>query len=232
MLSDKQQFPYFLRTLPPDRDQVKAMGQLVRHFNWTYVSLVYSEDPYGHGSHGRLTDTLQALDVCVAQTLTLSAMMTPQDYDGVIRSLRRHRRARVVLLYADVKHVLPLMEAVERNGARREFTWVGSDSLHTQLQHNPHLCDVNLGSIAVKPHAVTPPAFLQHMTAKIRQHGRCGRGRADAASSACHSLENWKMPADLLRLTAGSGPGVHSPDWMSTFPPEKGAEGELVVLLG
>ncbi|XP_076469996.1 metabotropic glutamate receptor 7-like [Babylonia areolata] len=193
VLSDKQRFPYFLRTVPPDRDQVKAMGQLVRHFNWTYVSLVYSEDAYGHGSQARLADTLHSLDVCVAQTLTLSAAMKSSHYDDVIRALRRHRRARVVLLYADVKHLRPLMEAVERNGAAREFIWVGSDSLYTELQHNPHMCHVNLGSITVKARAVTPPAFLQHMTDKIqRRH----------LATVHDNLESWEMPPDLLRLTA------------------------------
>ena len=196
VLSDKQRFPYFLRTLPPNRDQVKAMGQLVRHFNWTYVSVVYSEDPYGHGSHGLLATTLAALDVCVAQTLTLPASMTSAHYDAVIRSLRRQARARVVLLYVDIKHVLPLLKAVERNGAERELLWVGSDSLSNALWHNPHLCDPNLGSIAVHAHAVTPPAFVAHMTNRIRERSR-GVSRVD-------SLLDWTMPADLIRLTAAA----------------------------
>ena len=210
VLSDKQRFPYFLRTLPPNRDQVKAMGQLVRHFNWTYVSVVYSEDPYGHGSQGLLASTLAALDVCVAQTLPLPASMTSAHYDEVIRSLRRQVQARVVLLYVDMKHVLPLLKAVERNGAQRELLWVGSDSLSTVLQHNPHLCDHNLGSIALQARAVTPRTFAQHMTDRIRQ-------RRTAVSG--DSLLDWKMPADLIRLTAAAAerPDYASPQQLPVF---------------
>nr|CAD2202836.1 unnamed protein product [Meloidogyne enterolobii] len=46
-LSDKNRFEYFARTVPSDNYQARAMIDIAVHFNWTYVSLVYSADEYG-----------------------------------------------------------------------------------------------------------------------------------------------------------------------------------------
>lgn len=46
-LSDKSRYDYFARTVPPDFFQAKAMAEILRFFNWTYVSTVASEGDYG-----------------------------------------------------------------------------------------------------------------------------------------------------------------------------------------
>uniref|UniRef100_A0A8C9KVK9 Metabotropic glutamate receptor 3 n=1 Tax=Panthera tigris altaica TaxID=74533 RepID=A0A8C9KVK9_PANTA len=46
-LSDKSRYDYFARTVPPDFYQAKAMAEILRFFNWTYVSTVASEGDYG-----------------------------------------------------------------------------------------------------------------------------------------------------------------------------------------
>lgn len=46
-LSDKSRYEYFARTVPPDDLQAKAIADIVRHYNWTYVSTVASEGDYG-----------------------------------------------------------------------------------------------------------------------------------------------------------------------------------------
>lgn len=39
-LSDKSRYDFFARTVPPDFYQAKAMAEILRFFNWTYVSTV------------------------------------------------------------------------------------------------------------------------------------------------------------------------------------------------
>lgn len=41
-LSDKEQFGYFLRVVPSDVWQARAINQLLRQFNWTYIGVIYS----------------------------------------------------------------------------------------------------------------------------------------------------------------------------------------------
>ena len=42
-LSDKSLYEYFLRVVPSDKLQAKALLDIVLHFNWTYISTVYTE---------------------------------------------------------------------------------------------------------------------------------------------------------------------------------------------
>jgi len=46
-LSNRDRYPFFLRTIPSDVNQAQAMVELVRMFHWTYVSVVYEESSYG-----------------------------------------------------------------------------------------------------------------------------------------------------------------------------------------
>ncbi|KAG8290474.1 Metabotropic glutamate receptor 1 [Homalodisca vitripennis] len=43
-LSDKSRFNYFLRVVPSDYYQAQVMVDIVRHYNWTYVSAVNTDD--------------------------------------------------------------------------------------------------------------------------------------------------------------------------------------------
>jgi len=42
-LSDKSLYRYFLRVVPSDKLQARALIDIVRYFNWTFISTVYTE---------------------------------------------------------------------------------------------------------------------------------------------------------------------------------------------
>lgn len=46
-LSDKTRFEFFSRTVPHDLYQAKALVDIAKVMNWTYISVVYSSDTYG-----------------------------------------------------------------------------------------------------------------------------------------------------------------------------------------
>ena len=46
-LSDKWRYKYFTRVIPPDRYQARALTDIINHYNWTYISTLHSEGPYG-----------------------------------------------------------------------------------------------------------------------------------------------------------------------------------------
>ncbi|ESO82657.1 hypothetical protein LOTGIDRAFT_71543, partial [Lottia gigantea] len=163
LLSDKNRFPYFLRMLPPDKNQVKVIADLINHFNWKYVSVVYSAGSYGEESERQLVKLFRDLDICVAQSLELRNNMLKLQYDDVIDSLRRFKDARVVVLYADSEHASSLINAAKRKGAYREFIWTGSDALSLILDDDNEYCDWNLGSLSVRPFSANLPRFSAYM---------------------------------------------------------------------
>ena len=46
-LSDKSRYDYFLRTVPPDNFQARALVDLIEYFGWSFVVAVNSGDTYG-----------------------------------------------------------------------------------------------------------------------------------------------------------------------------------------
>ncbi|XP_071089071.1 metabotropic glutamate receptor 7-like [Haliotis cracherodii] len=168
LLSDKTKFPYFLRMVPADLNQVKVIADVLQYFNWSYVSVVYSEGSYGQESEKKLKPLLRQIDICVAQSIELRDGMSGEDYDDVISSLRRYTTAKVVVLYADIKHTTFIMKAVKRTSASREFIWIGSDGLSVVLNDHSDICNDIVGSLAVRPYSSTLPTFMTYMKTHLQ----------------------------------------------------------------
>ncbi len=65
-LSDKTRYDYFARTVPPDFYQAKAMAEILRFFNWTYVSTVASEGDYGETGIEAFEQEARMRNICIA----------------------------------------------------------------------------------------------------------------------------------------------------------------------
>lgn len=65
-LSDKTRYDYFARTVPPDFYQAKAMAEILRYFNWTYVSTVASEGDYGETGIEAFEQEARMRNICIA----------------------------------------------------------------------------------------------------------------------------------------------------------------------
>ena len=63
-LSNKEQFDFFFRTVPPDSGQVQVMFNLVKLFNWTYVSVIYTADVYGESGFRGLQRVFEEDNSC------------------------------------------------------------------------------------------------------------------------------------------------------------------------
>ena len=71
-LSDKTRYDYFARTVPPDFYQAKAMAEILRYFNWTYVSTVASEGDYGETGIDAFQQEARTRQICIATSAKVS----------------------------------------------------------------------------------------------------------------------------------------------------------------
>ncbi|KAJ8016347.1 hypothetical protein DPEC_G00006270 [Dallia pectoralis] len=74
MLSNKQLYPSFFRTIPSDRTQVDAMIQLLLRFQWTWIVLLGSDNSYGLQGMQGVYEQAALYGICIA-------------YQGVIPSI-------------------------------------------------------------------------------------------------------------------------------------------------
>ncbi|XP_038059664.1 metabotropic glutamate receptor-like [Patiria miniata] len=124
-------YPYFLRVVPSDRHQVNAIMDLVQHYGWTYVSLLFSDDEYGENGYYEFTRQAADHNVCLAYTKEISFIFPDTYFDDIVADMRREpfNRAVVVVLFAHLFEARKLLEAVERGGAVGEFTFIASDGI-------------------------------------------------------------------------------------------------------
>ncbi|KAK3599613.1 hypothetical protein CHS0354_035854 [Potamilus streckersoni] len=130
VLSSRDRYPYFLRTIPSDVNQAQAMVELVRLFNWTYVSVIYEESSYGMQGFNELEKLLKHFGICIAATEKLlkdSGVPSEEFYDRIVLSLKSKYHARGVIIFGSDQEVGELMKAVRRQNATVMFTWIGSD---------------------------------------------------------------------------------------------------------
>ena len=71
-LSDKSRYDYFARTVPPDFYQAKAIAEILRYFNWTYVSTVASEGDYGETGIEAFEQEARMRNICIATSEKVS----------------------------------------------------------------------------------------------------------------------------------------------------------------
>ncbi|XP_043464455.1 metabotropic glutamate receptor 2-like isoform X2 [Leptopilina heterotoma] len=164
-LSNKQRFEYFTRTIPSDHYQVKAMVDIVRKMNWSYVSIIYEESNYGIKAFEELEDLLAKYQICIAVKEKLvkdSGVAEETAYDNIVQKLLTKPRARGCIIFGSDQEVAGVMRAVRRCNATGAFSWIGSDGWSARgLVSNGNEAEVE-GTLSVQPQANPVQGFEEY----------------------------------------------------------------------
>ncbi|KAL1256608.1 hypothetical protein QQF64_012153 [Cirrhinus molitorella] len=147
-LSDKTKYPSFFRTIPSDAFQVQAMIQILRHFGWTWVGLLYSDDDYGIYASLSFKQEIQLFGGCVAFSEILPNDNNPRNIQHIMRVIQSST-ARVVVVFSTLPYLLPLMdEVVLQNLTGRQ--WIASEAWATApVFHTPHFLPFLKGTLGI-----------------------------------------------------------------------------------
>uniref|UniRef100_A0A1A8MM58 Metabotropic glutamate receptor 3 n=2 Tax=Nothobranchius pienaari TaxID=704102 RepID=A0A1A8MM58_9TELE len=129
-LSDKTRYDYFARTVPPDFYQAKAMAEILRFFNWTYVSTVASEGDYGETGIEAFEQEARMRNICIATSEKVGRSNAKKSYEVVIRQLLQKPNAHVAVLFLRSDDARELIAAAAR--LNTSFIWVASDGWGAQ----------------------------------------------------------------------------------------------------
>ncbi|XP_074017653.1 taste receptor type 1 member 1 [Numenius arquata] len=126
-LSLKRFYPSFLRTIPSDRQQVKAIFLLLQRFGWTWVALLGSDNAYGRDGLDALYKLLAASDVCVAYRgiIPLNKDAGSPELHNLVRILR-DIRVNVTVVFSNRQSARPFFEVVVQRNITG-MVWVGSE---------------------------------------------------------------------------------------------------------
>ncbi|XP_051252467.1 extracellular calcium-sensing receptor-like isoform X1 [Dicentrarchus labrax] len=148
-LSDRQRFPSFFRTIPSDAFQVRAMIQILKHFGWTWVGLLVSDDDYGlHVARSFQSDLAQSGGGCLAYLKVLPWDSEPSELRRIVDVIKTST-ARVVMVFAHEIHMFQLMEEVVRQNVTGR-QWIASEALTTAtVLQTPSLMPYLAGTLGI-----------------------------------------------------------------------------------
>ncbi|XP_052008128.1 extracellular calcium-sensing receptor-like [Xyrauchen texanus] len=125
-LSNKLEFPAFLRTMPSDFFQVDALAQLVQHFGWSWVGTVAGDDAYGRGGAQIFNDEVTKLGACIAFYEIIPKNHEKAEMSRILERIR-DSGARVVLVFALEQDARALVwEAIRQN--LTGIQWLASEA--------------------------------------------------------------------------------------------------------
>ena len=131
ILSNRDRYEYFYRTVPADNLQARAMIDLALRFGWKYISTIYSDNPYGEPGVDELHRLAEENGICIDVDEGIGEAFTTNDYRRVASQIL-NSSAEVVILFASQDHAEDLfiqLESIQQDlGSSRQFLWIASDA--------------------------------------------------------------------------------------------------------
>ncbi|XP_029301842.1 extracellular calcium-sensing receptor-like [Cottoperca gobio] len=146
-LSDKTKYPSFLRTIPSDYYQSRALAQLVKYFGWTWVGAIRSNNDYGNNGMATFTETAQQLGICLEYSVSFFRTDPPDKIQKIINIIKASTSKVIVafLSHMDMDVILHRLSHDNLTG----YQWVGTEGwifdFHTAAMDRHHILDGAIG---------------------------------------------------------------------------------------
>ncbi|XP_045398256.1 G-protein coupled receptor family C group 6 member A isoform X2 [Lemur catta] len=133
ILSDKIRFPSFLRTVPSDFYQTKAMVHLILKSGWNWIGIITTDDDYGRLALNAFAIQTAEKNVCIAFKEVLPAFFSDNTIDirinQTLEKIMAEAQVNVIVVFLRQFHVFSLFnKAIERNINK---IWIASDNWST-----------------------------------------------------------------------------------------------------
>ncbi|CAH2246615.1 extracellular calcium-sensing receptor-like [Pelobates cultripes] len=125
-LSDKVQFPSFLRTMTSGNKEILVIAQLVKYFNWTWVGMINSDNEYGRSGGPLIQKEIEKNGGCIAFTETLPIYSSQKVVLQVVEVIKESN-ATVIIVYSSMENLISLMEEASSHDIT-DKVWIGCSS--------------------------------------------------------------------------------------------------------
>ena len=149
VLSDKNRYPYFQRTVPSDVNQAKAIIEVLIHFNWSFVSVVYQWGHYGMEGIKAIKKEAEDAGICFGEAREISHDDNHLAYESIMDHLLRKEGANVVIVFTSTLEARRLLMAAKNKNATGRFVWIASDGWGHNIRDLDGIEDLVVGSIFV-----------------------------------------------------------------------------------
>ncbi len=156
-LSNIESYSYFSRITLPDKYQASVMIDLISAFNWTYITILYSEGSYGRGGYEELQRHTKDKGVCIAMVRAIASEATAHDFEILANDLVADNKSKVVVMFMWGSHMRKLANRLATLGAARQKIFICSDTFGPDAYKGNE--NIFLGTLAVSLRDKTLPGF-------------------------------------------------------------------------
>ncbi|XP_062242025.1 extracellular calcium-sensing receptor-like [Platichthys flesus] len=153
-LSDKTKYPSFLRTIPSDYYQSRALAQLVKHFGWSWVGAIRTNDDYGNNGMATFTETAQQLGICLEYSVSFFRTDPPDKILKIINVIKASTSKVIIAFLSHLEMDVLIHELSHHN--LTGYQWVGSEGwifdYQTAEVNGHHILDGAIGLSIPKAH--------------------------------------------------------------------------------
>ncbi|XP_043921845.1 LOW QUALITY PROTEIN: extracellular calcium-sensing receptor-like [Protopterus annectens] len=125
-LSDKLQFPSFLRTVPRDTFQLNAFARLFTYFDWNWIGILASDNDLGRTGSQILKTEVERNGGCIAFLEIISMHDTKERLNQVIEVIKKSS-ANAIAVYTTAENLVPFMEETSLHNLSGKI-WIGATS--------------------------------------------------------------------------------------------------------
>ncbi|XP_041796164.1 extracellular calcium-sensing receptor-like [Chelmon rostratus] len=161
-LSDKTKYPSFLRTIPSDYYQSRALAQLVKHFGWTWVGAIRSNDDYGNNGMATFTETAQQLGICLEYSVSVFRADPPDKIQKIVGIIKAST-SKVIVTFLSPTELYVIIDQLFLHNLTG-YQWVGTEAWifdsYTAAMDRHHILDGAIGLSIPKAHVSGMTEFI------------------------------------------------------------------------
>ncbi|KAG7333494.1 hypothetical protein KOW79_003629 [Hemibagrus wyckioides] len=139
-LSDKKKYPSFLRTIPSDYHQSRALAEMVKHFGWTWVGALRTDDDYGNSGMATFSKIAQQLGVCLEYSLPFFRTYSQEKVLRIVEQIKSSTSRVIVAFLAHWDLEILLHVFFEHNITGYQWVgtegWISDSAVATLDKHN------------------------------------------------------------------------------------------------
>ena len=157
---DKEIYPLFMRTIPPDNLQAKMILDIALHFHWTYVSIIANDNEYGRMGMQELQKLFAKHDICTAVVRTFAYPYVESELEDIIIDLKKETLSSIIIIWASGPKTQRFLKTSSQFKLYNK-TWIVTESVGTNPRIVNYDTSVVQGLLSVVPYAGVYTSFEQ-----------------------------------------------------------------------
>ncbi|XP_028818641.1 extracellular calcium-sensing receptor [Denticeps clupeoides] len=149
-LSNKKEFPAFMRTMPSDAFQTKALAKLVSYFHWTWVGVIGGQSDYARFAIQLFLQESARFGVCAAYVYFYPMPLTQEVAEELVKTMKSSS-AKVILSFGAETELSTILAECRRQNLTN-LQWLASEAWATAKSLWQDFGDLLLGTLGFAIH--------------------------------------------------------------------------------